>query len=276
MRVTELHVYPVKSCRGIALRSSPVGRRGLEHDRRWMIVDGAGTFVTQREAPVLARVDVALDAAALLLSADGHGQVQVDAAQTAAGTRRKVLVWRSDVDALDCGDEVARWLNGLLAPSVGPGVRLVYMPDDVERSVSPDHARPGDIVGFADGFPMLLATTASLEDLNARLAVPVPMNRFRPNVVVEGTAPWEEDGWTQVMVGPVPFRVAKPCGRCTIITTDQRTGERGPEPLRTLTTFRRAGNSVNFAQNCVPDAPGTLAVGDALRVIDVTGRARLE
>jgi uncharacterized protein YcbX len=140
------------------------------------------------------------------------------------------------------------------------------MPDDVERAVSPDHSRPGDIVGFADGFPLLLATTASLEDLNARLTVPVPMNRFRPNVVVEGCSPWEEDGWTQVTVGQVPFRVAKPCGRCVIITTDQRTGERGVEPLRTLATFRQKDGKVNFAQNCVPDADGVLAVGDELRV----------
>ncbi len=263
MRVTELHVYPVKSCRGIALRSSPVGRRGLEHDRRWMIVDDAGTFITQREAPVLATIDVAVEAGTLVLAADGHGHVGVSASQTEAGVRRRVRVWSSEVFALDCGDEAARWLGA----RIGSDVRLVFMPDDATRAVSPDHARPGDIVGFADGFPMLLATTASLEDLNARLTVPVPMNRFRPNVVVEGAAPWEEDGWKQVTVGQVPFRVAKPCGRCTIITTDQRTGERGPEPLRTLTTFRREGNSVHFAQNCVPDADGTIAVGDELTVL---------
>jgi uncharacterized protein YcbX len=267
MRVTEVHVYPVKSCRGIALRSSRVGRRGLEHDRRWMIVDDTNTFITQREVPMLARVDVAVDAGTLVLSADGHGQVQVDASQTAAGVRRRVRVWSSEVDALDCGDEAARWLGGLVGSAVGAAVRLVFMPDDVERAVSPEHARPGDIVGFADGFPILLATTASLEDLNARLAAPVPMNRFRPNVVVEGCSPWEEDGWTRVTVGEVRFRVAKPCGRCTIVTTDQRTGERGPEPLRTLATFRQQDSKVNFAQNCVPDADGTIAVGDEVRVL---------
>jgi uncharacterized protein YcbX len=231
-----------------------------------MIVDGENTFITQREAPVLATVDVAVDGSTLLLSAEGHGQIRVAASQTAAGARRRVRVWRSEVDALDCGDEAALWLDGLLGSAIGSGARLVFMPDDVERAVSPDHSRPGDIVGFADGFPLLLATTASLADLNARLAAPVPMNRFRPNVVVEGCAPWEEDGWTQVTVGQVPFRVAKPCGRCTIITTDQRTGERDVEPLRTLATFRQLGNQVNFAQNCVPDASGTIAVGDELAV----------
>ena len=213
--------------------------------------------------PSLARVDVAVEASALVLSAEGHGQVRIPASQTAAGARRRVRVWSSEVDALDCGDEVAAWL----AAWVGSPVRLVHMPDDVERAVAPEYSQPGDIVGFADGFPLLLATTASLEDLNARLAAPVPMNRFRPNVVVEGSVPWEEDQWARVTMGAVAFRVAKPCGRCTIITTDQRTGERGVEPLRTLATFRQEDHKVNFAQNCVPDGAGSIAVGDELRVV---------
>jgi uncharacterized protein YcbX len=228
-----------------------------------MIVDKEGTFITQREAPVLARVDVAVEEGSLVLSADGHGQVRVPAAPAMDAARRRVRVWDSVVDAVDCGDAAARWLGDW----IGADARLVFMPDDVERTVSPQHARPGDIVGFADGFPLLLATTASLDDLNARLPDPVPMDRFRPNVVVTGCAPWEEDTWTRVLVGGVPFRVAKPCGRCTIITTDQRTGERGVEPLRTLATFRQQGQKVNFAQNCVPDARGTLAVGDEVRVV---------
>jgi uncharacterized protein YcbX len=262
MRVSALHLYPVKSCRGIAVDRWPVGRRGLEHDRRWMIVDDAGVFLTQRETPSLARVDTRLEADELVLSAEGHGMVRIPTAP-ATDPRRRVRVWSSEVDAVDCGEGVARWLSAW----VGSAVRLVHMPDDVRRAVDPDYALPGDIVGFADGFPLLLATTASLDDLNTRLDVPVPMDRFRPNVVVTGCAAWEEDEWTRIVVGDVPCRVAKPCGRCTIITTDQRTGDRGPEPLRTLATFRQQEHKVNFAQNCVPDETGTLAIGDEVRVL---------
>lgn len=263
MRVGALHVYPVKSCRGIAVERWPVGRRGLEHDRRWMIVDPAGVFLTQRETPSLARVDVLLHPGELVLAAEQHGLVRIPTTPPADATRRRVRVWSSEVEAVDCGEEPARWLSAW----VGSAVRLVHMPDDVEREVDPDYALPGDIVGFADGYPLLTATMASLDDLNARLDVPVPMDRFRPNVVVTGATAWDEDQWSRILVGEVPCRVAKPCGRCTIITTDQRTGARGVEPLRTLATFRQQGQKVSFAQNCVPDAAGTLAVGDEVRVL---------
>jgi len=263
MRVSALHLYPVKSCRGIPVERWPVGRRGLEHDRRWMIVDEAGIFVTQREVPSLACVGTRLEPGNLVLSAEGHGLVRVPNATAPDAPRRRVLVWRSEVDAVDCGEEAARWLSA----HVGSPVRLVHMPDDVERHVDPDYALAGDIVGFADGFPLLLATVASLDDLNTRLDAPVPMDRFRPNVVVTGSAAWEEDEWTRIALGDLPCRVAKPCGRCTIITTDQRTGARGPEPLRTLATFRQQDQKVNFAQNCVPDETGTLAVGDDVRLL---------
>jgi uncharacterized protein YcbX len=266
MRVSALHVYPVKSCRSLALKTAEIGRRGIAHDRRWMIVDDAGTFVTQREASRLSLVDVALDRSELLLSADGHGQVRVSA-PTGDAPRREVRVWTSRVAAVDCGDAAADWLGAFL----GAAVRLVTMPDDVERQVDPEYGQPGDIVGFADGFPLLLATTASLADLNARLPQSVPMDRFRPNVVVEGCAPWEEDDWQRVRIGEVAFRVAKPCGRCSIVTTDQRTGERGVEPLRALATFRQQGSKVNFGQNCIPDAGGFIAVGDEVQILTRRG-----
>jgi uncharacterized protein YcbX len=178
------------------------------------------------------------------------------------GRRRSVAIWRDTVDALDAGDEAARWATELL----GTPASIVFMPDDVRRAVNPKYAREGDIVGFADAFPLLLATTASLADLNARMERPLPMDRFRPNVVVDGCGAWDEDAWTRVRIGALPVRVLKPCDRCVVTTTDQRTGERGVEPLRTLATFRRRDNDVLFAVNGVPDAEGEIAVGDPFTV----------
>jgi uncharacterized protein YcbX len=263
--VRALFVYPVKSCRGIALDRAEVRLRGLRHDRRWMIVDGAGKFVTQREEPRLATVDVTIDEerAALVLSASGHGAVQLSLAPR-EGERATVHVWSSEVAALHAGDEAARWASALL----GAPASIVFMPDAVERPVEPEYARSGDHVSFADAFPMLVATTASLDDLNARLEQPVPMNRFRPNVVVDGSAPWAEDRWRRLRVGTVPVRLPKGCDRCVITTTDQVTGDRGVEPLRTLATFRKIENKVYFGVNAVPDARGTIAVGDAVTVLE--------
>ncbi len=280
MRVLSLHLYPVKSCRGLSLTRARVGRRGLDLDRRWMVVDEAGTFLTQRDLPRLALVDVQLEGEGLMLSAPGHGAMAVPATPDLATLRRgrngqpgpvKVRVWKSEVEAVDCGDAAAHWLGSWL----GRPARLVAMPDDAERGVDPTFSRPGDIVGFADGFPVLLTTRASLDDLSARLgdAGPVPMDRFRPNVVVDGEGAWDEDAWRRVLVGPIPLRVSKPCGRCTVITIDQHTGHKtGVEPLRTLSTFRQqtgaAGSSVVFGQNLIPDAEGWLTVGDEVSVVE--------
>jgi uncharacterized protein YcbX len=260
--VRGLFVYPVKSCRGIALDRAVLERRGIRHDRRWMIVDADGVFVTQRTEPRLACVEVAIDDA-LVLRGPHAPPLRVALEPPPDAARRRVRVWRDQVNAIDCGPEAAAWLSAWL----GAPVSLVFMPDGVERAVDPKRARPGDIVGFADAFPLLIASTASLDDLNARLDTPVPMDRFRPSVVVGGCAPWAEDGWTRVRIGNVPVRILKPCDRCVVTTTDQRTGQRGVEPLRTLATFRKRGNDVLFAQNAVHDAPGTLAVGDPVIVL---------
>ena len=223
-----------------------------------MIVDGAGQFVTQRTHPHLALVDVTLTVDSVVLSAPGKKRLELPITASPDAARRRVRVWRDDVDAVECGAEASAWASDW----IGSPASIVFMPDNVLRPVNPDHARDGDIVGFADGFPLLLASTSSLDDLNARLEQPVPMDRFRPNVVVTGCAPWLEDSWARIRVGDISLRVAKPCSRCVITTTDQRTAERGLEPLRTLATFRALGNDVLFAQNCIPEGFGTIAVGD--------------
>jgi uncharacterized protein YcbX len=276
--VSALWIYPVKSCRGIPLTQSAVEARGLRSDRRWMIVDDSGIFITQRTEPRLALVEVAVeyegqdgaDEPTLILRAPDEPDLRVAAhasAGDAATGRRRVTVWRDEVDAIDCGDEAKRWISRWL----GSSASLVFMPDDVRRPVKPAYARPTDIVGFADGFPLLVASTSSLDDLNARMDRPVPMDRFRPNIVLTGAPAWAEDTWTRILVGAVPVRMPKPCDRCVITTTDQRTAERGVEPLRTLASFRRVDGKVFFAQNGVPDAAGSVRVGDAVTVLEATG-----
>jgi uncharacterized protein YcbX len=263
--VSALRIYPVKSCRGIALQTSRVEARGLCSDRRWMIVDERGEFVTQRTAPRLALVSVALEdgVSPVVLRAPGLPELRLAPASPEA-PRRRVQVWRDAVDAADCGLEAASWISAWL----GFAASIVYMPDDTRRPVKRAYAQPADIVGFADGFPILLANAASLDDLNDRMEEPLPMDRFRPNLVVRGCAPWAEDGWRLIRVRELTIRIVKPCDRCVITTTDQETGERGVEPLRTLARFRRRENDVLFAQNAIPDGPGLVTVGDPVTVLE--------
>ncbi len=269
-RIRALFVHPVKACRAIPLPRACVGARGVRHDRRWMFVDAEGAMLTQRTHPQLARVQVSLheDENALVLALTGSPlpplRVALDAPPPGS-PRRRVIVWDDETEGVDLGAEPARWATAAL----GEPAAMVFMPDEIERPVDPRYGGPGDVVGFADGYPLLLASISSLDDLNARLAPgpPVGMDRFRPNVVLDGFEPWAEDGWTRLRLGDLPVRTVKPCARCVVTTTDQQTGERGPEPLRTLATFRNRDGKVMFAVNAIPDAAGTLAVGDPVTVL---------
>ncbi|WP_127360796.1 MOSC domain-containing protein [Actinacidiphila soli] len=274
-RLSALHIYPVKSFRGRAPKEVGVEPWGLAGDRRWMVVDAMGRFVTQRERPELALVDAEpTQDGGLRLGGPGREVLTVPVPVTAplSGATVPVTVWGDKVEAVPAGDAAAAWLSAYL----GTEAALVYLDDPARRRpVDPEFALPGDSVNFADGFPLLLTTTGSLDALNSLIARgdrsaegPLPMDRFRPNAVIDGTAPWAEDGWRRIRIGEVAFRVVKPCGRCVITTTDQRTGERGREPLRTLARHRRVGGQLVFGQNLIPEHPGTLRVGDALFVMD--------
>lgn len=275
MRLVEIHVYPVKGARGVALEKSDVLAGGLRHDRRFMVVDDEGNFLTQRTEPTLALVETALAPGALVLAAPGITPVTIDLAALAAlaarapsTPRRRVRVWDDEVDAIEAPAEASE----LFARHLGRAVTLVFMPDDVVRPVEAPHGRAGDRVGFADAYPVLIATRASLADLNARLTAAgehaVPMSRFRPNLVVEGGEAYGEDRHGRVRVGALTFRTPKRCARCVVTTVDQLTAEVGKEPLRTLASYRSEGNKVYFAQNAIPEAEGAIAVGDAVSYID--------
>ena len=260
--VAALYTYPVKSCAGVRCVQATLDARGLRHDRGWMIVDGHDEFVTQREHPRLALITPQLEADTLHLSTPEGLAVSISTTGI-VGPTRHVRVWRDWCEAVDQGDTAAQFFSDWL----GESVRLVKMADSFERRVDPRYAKTPARTGFSDGYPLLLVSEASLDDLNARLDTPLPMNRFRPNLVVTGCDRYAEDGWQQVRINTITFDVAKPCERCTVTTTDQATGERSVEPLRTLATYRRVGTRVYFGQNIIHRTAGTLTVGEPIEVV---------
>ncbi len=264
MQVAEVNVYPIKSCAGTALEASRIDARGFVNDRRWLVVNQHCRFQTQREIARMALVKPHVDELSLRLTAPEMEALELPADQD--GQRVEVTIWKdSGVGAVDQGDEAADWLSTFLKRKV----RLVRFADDYFRQVSQTHApRESDQVGFADGYPFLFISEASLTDLNTRLEEPLPMNRFRPNIVIHGAEPYAEDTWKVVRIGDVEFDVVKSCARCAITTTDQVTAQRGKEPLATLATYRQETRGVMFGQNVVHRSTGTIKTGMPLEVLE--------
>ncbi|MFJ7279707.1 MOSC domain-containing protein [Kitasatospora sp. NPDC098663] len=281
MQLTGLHVYPVKSMYRLSPDTAAVEPWGLAGDRRWMLADATGRFVSQRENAALGQIrpDLLPDGTLSLTAPDGS-RIEVPAPAVAAGDPlAEVEVWGTRFRAAEAAKEAHQWI----AEHLGD-YRLVHLDDPHARPADPAYAEPGTTVSMADGFPLLLATTASLERLNELIAAehpdghePLPMERFRPNVVVGGAEPWAEDGWRRIRIGDLTFKAVKPCGRCVITTTDQESGERrGPEPLRTLARHHRLLKKAAFGQNLIPERPagttgdvlGTLRVGDRVEVLE--------
>lgn len=259
IRVSELYIYPVKSMAGISLPSCRVDALGLVQDRRWMVVNESGYMVTQRTHPRMVLITPRLNNGHLVLATEGKAPVAIPEPGANNDPRIRVRVWDDEVSALTTDPDVDWWLSEVL----GEPVRLVVFPREEKRQVDRQYARAGDRTAFADGFPILLISQASLDDLNQRLAQPLPMRRFRPNIVVSGTEPYAEDDWQQMQIAGVRFRIVKPCSRCVITTVDPETGQlTGDEPLRTLATYRKQGNKVMFGQNVIPDNAGILRMGD--------------
>ncbi|MGW4231314.1 MOSC domain-containing protein [Streptomyces sp. NPDC004980] len=266
-----IRIHPVKSLTACTTDEAVVEPWGLDGDRRWMLIDSEDRVVTQRQLPRLAQLSAApLPGGGVVLSAPGSAPLTVDVPDPAFTVLAELF--RSKVKVVEAAGAAHAWFGARL----GAEVRLVHLDEPSHRRpIDPVYARPGETVSFADGFPLLLTARASLDALNSLVEQgdhadegPLPMNRFRPNVVVDGTAPWAEDGWRRIAIGEVTFRVAKPCGRCIVTTTDQLTAERGKEPLRTLARHRRTGTGLHFGQNLIPDGTGVIRVGDPVRVLD--------
>ena len=265
MKISEIWIYPVKSLAGISLLTAQVQAKGLQYDRRWMLVDTLGTFISQRTYPQLALLDVTLHEAHLEVTyrPDPFKNISIPFIPV-TNQRMQVSVWDSnDISARTVSDEADRWFSDFL----GKKVHLVHMAEDSQRAVNPKYAKEGDVVGFADGYPYMLISEASLSDLNARLPEMVLMNRFRPNFVVAGTAPFAEDKWLDIQIGNVRFDVVKPCSRCVMVTIDQETMQKSPEPLKTLATYRKVGHKIMFGQNLINRQTGNISVGDPVDVL---------
>ena len=264
--LSAIHIYPVKGLGGISLSQSIVTPRGLQYDRRFLVVDANDQFVTQREVPKMATVWMEVDGGEIIFSAADMDPLVIPAEPPELPSRM-VRIWSSDVLAHAVSAEADSWLSDYL----GFAARLVYMPDSSERKINPKHAKHGEVVNFADGYPLLVISEASLQDLNERIVKngggALNMNRFRPNLVIKGCAPYAEDSIGEILVGGSVFLAVKHCARCQVTTTDQASGEvRGPEPLQTLGTYRDTPDGVFFGMNLIPVNMGTVRVGDAVKL----------
>lgn len=263
MTLSSLIYYPIKACRGFEVDSSCLKRMGLEYDRRMMVVTPEGEFLTQREHPRLAWVTPQRNDGMLTLSAPNFDSIHLPV--QSSGIPRPVTIWKSEgVQAIDQGEAAAEWFSDWL----GRPVRLVHIAEGYLRRINEKYAvSADDHTGFADGYPLLLASEESLDDLNTRLETPVPMNRFRPNMVVKGCEPFAEDAWKRIRIGEVELAVVKPCARCVVTTIDRETLEQGKEPLKTLGKYRKQELGAIFGQNAIPLNEGRLRVGMTVEVL---------
>jgi len=263
--LTSLHIYPIKSLGGMSVHEAVAQERGLQYDRRWMLVDAQGRFVSQREVAEMALLGTAIEPPFLVVFSKKNPRLRIHLPlqpPVLDMPEIEVDIWDDHCTARVHAPDVNGWFSDIL----GSPVRLVFMPDTAWRPTDPTYAPEGMPVSFADGFPYLIIGEASLDDLNSRLPQPLPMNRFRPNFVFSGGTAFEEDAWRDFAIGSVHFRGVKPCARCIIPTTDQDTALRAAEPLRTLATYRKQGHRILFGQNVVwlGGAETVVRVGDPI------------
>jgi len=260
MVVKQLFEYPVKGLRGNSIACASVNSRGLNHDRRWMLVDSSGSFISQRQMPSLTGLQPLFQDKLRIV------HLQSDEIMTIAleefTIAKEVEIWGQVVIGHGTDTEI----NEKLSKIVGQSVELIYMNDTDQRPIK--SAKEGEIVSFADGYPVLLTGTASLADLNQKLEKPIEIDRFRTNIHVATGSPFEEELWQRIKVGEVVFRVVKKCARCQVINIDQDTGAPSKEPLQTLSTYRKEGNKVNFGVNLIPETTGIIHEGDQVVVLN--------
>lgn len=268
IRVSGIHLYPLKSAASFSLQEVEVDRLGLSGDRRWMLVDSDSRALTQREIPRLARVHAVPAIGGLEVVALGMPPlaIPVPSPETEAVRTR---IHKRTAHGRPAGDEAAEWFSEFLETRC----RLLYLPPELAIPVAPPWGGASDRTAFSDGFPVLLIGESSLGELNRRLARPVPMDRFRPNLVVSGSEPFEEDSWNEVRIGGLTFRAVKPCPRCVVTTVDQVSGVADPsgEPLATLASFRRRDGKVWFGMNLLGAGTGSIRLADPVQVVSRRG-----
>jgi len=259
LKLTQIRTYPIKSLGGISLSSSKVMEKGLQYDRRWMLVDADGKFMTQRIYPTMALFSLTIDKTHLTITHKGQS-ITLLLNPSLSSDPINVQIWNDSVSAIEVSPEHSEWFSTHLDLKC----RLVYFPEENTRPVDPVFSARHEQVSLADAYPYMIIGQRSLDDLNKRLPQPLPINRFRPNFVFTGGSPYEEDSWRNFTIGHANFVGIKPCARCVLTTVDQETAEKGDEPLRTLATYRKRDNKIYFGQNLVAVGPSEVNVGDTI------------
>ena len=263
LTISELNIYPIKSLGGIALNNATLTDRGFEYDRRWMLVDENGQFLSQREVHAMALLKVQLTGEGLLIrNTNVPGAELLVPFQPESSETGMVTVWSNHCRAQKVSEGADAWFTRQL----GQPCKLVYMPDATHRYVDSRYAHHKEITSFSDGYPLLLIGQASLDDLNSRLATPLPMDRFRPNIVFKGGTPFLEDMMKEFSINGITFYGVKPCARCSITTIDQQTAQTAKEPLKTLSTYRMKNNRIHFGQNLLYQGTGIISLGDTVTI----------
>lgn len=264
MQVQDIYIYPIKSLGGIRYEKAAALQRGFMFDRRWMLVDEQGKFITQRVEHKLALLQTELQLNTLIISHKHYRDQQISfAINQQPENNLEVSIWDDLVVGSHLNPDIDLWFSNYL----GKTCKFVFMPETGSRPIDEKYAQKNEQVSFADAFPYLLISQASLDDLNSRLENAVPMDRFRPNLVVAGSNAFEEDSWDKIRIGEVYFKVAKPCARCILTTVNQQTGLKGTEPLFTLSKYRATDNKILFGQNLIALNEGSISVEDTVEVM---------
>ena len=261
-KVSALTTYPLKSAKGIALNSLQLKNRGPKFDRDWMVINANNRFLSQRQHPSMCLIGTTLSAGKLTLTAPNANPLTIDS--QAAFNQQDVVVWSDNVSAIDCGDQAAEWISNFL----GVECRIVHMPNETQRLVDKDYATQNETVSFADGFPSLIISQASLDDFNSKLERPISMAHFRPNIVIDDCPPFAEDQWQAVRINGITFSLVKPCSRCIIPAIEPESGTKRMDVIKALSEHRRRGNATYFGQNALHDLEGEIQIGDNVEILD--------
>lgn len=263
LTLSEIYIYPIKSLGGISLQSSDVEERGLKYDRRFLLVDANRVFMTQRDYPQMALIKLSFIQSGFRVLNIRNNTNTIIPFESQSTISMKVKIWDDVCNAVVVNKDLDVWFSNALNIKCS----LVYMPNMEKRIVEQKYIDEEHIVSFADAYPFLIIGQSSLDDLNARLETPLPSNRFRTNFVFTGGKPYEEDGWHDFKIGNVEFKALKPCARCVITTTDQKTSRRNDEPLKTLSNYRKINNKVMFGMNVICKSLGKIFVNDIIEII---------
>ena len=264
LHISQLNIYPIKSLGGITKKSVNLCRTGFEYDRRWMLVDERNLFLSQRTHPQMVLLHTAQTNEGFVISKynDSNLSILIPFVITST-TKIRVTIWDDVCDAIEVSDKHNEWFSDMLNIKC----KLVYMPDDSVRQVDKRYANNNEITSFSDGYPILMTGQSTLDNLNEKLVVPMPMNRFRPNIVFTGGHAHIEDEMAVFTIGNINCLGVKPCSRCVITTINQQTAEKGKEPLKTLSTYRMKNNKIYFGQNVLQQQNGSINVGNEIKIV---------